>query len=51
MAESKGSSMQIRPKHFIVTSNYTPEQLFDDPVLAQAIRRRFYFINIPIRMF
>lgn len=50
MAECKGSSIQIRPKNFIVTSNYTPEQLFDDPILAQAIRRRFYFINIPMRM-
>lgn len=50
MAECKGSSMQIRPKNFIITSNYTPEQLFDDPVLAEAIRRRFYFIYIPMRM-
>lgn len=50
MAECKGSSIQIRPNNFIITSNYTPEQLFDDPVLAQAIRRRFYFIYIPMRM-
>lgn len=50
MAECKGSSIQIRPKNFIITSNYSPEQLFDDPVLAQAIRRRFYFIYIPMRM-
>jgi len=51
MAECKGSSIQIRPKHFIVTSNYTPEQLFDDPVLAAAIRRRFYFIYLPMRIY
>lgn len=50
MAECKGSSIQIRPQNFIITSNYTPEELFDDPVLAQAIRRRFYFIYIPMRM-
>jgi len=50
MAECKGSSMQIRPKSFIVTSNYTPEQLFEDPVLACAIRRRFYFIHLPERL-
>lgn len=50
MAECKGSSIQIRPNNFIITSNYTPEQLFDDPVLAQAVRRRFYFIYIPMRM-
>jgi len=51
MAECKGSSIQIRPKNFIITSNYTPEQLFDDPVLAEAIRRRFYFIYLPMRMY
>lgn len=51
MAECKGSSILIRPKKFIVTSNYTPEDLFHDPVLAQAIRRRFYFIHIPLRMY
>lgn len=51
MAECKGSSIQIRPKTFIVTSNYSPEELFHDPILASAIRRRFYFINIPMRMF
>jgi len=51
MAECKGSSIQIRPKNFIVTSNYTPEQLFNDPVLAAAIRRRFYFIYLPMRMY
>lgn len=50
MAECKGSSIQIRPKTFIVTSNYKPEELFLDPILATAIRRRFYFIHIPMRM-
>lgn len=50
MAECKGSSIQIRPDNFIVTSNYTPEQLFEDPILAKAIRRRFYFVFIPFRM-
>jgi len=51
MAECKGSSIQIRPKNIIITSNYTPEQLFDCPVLAEAIRRRFYFIYLPMRMY
>lgn len=51
MAECKGSSIQIRPKKFIVTSNYTPEELFHDPILAAAIRRRFYFIHLPMRMY
>lgn len=51
MAEAKGSSMQIRPWNFIVTSNYTIEQLFEDPILIDAIKRRFYTINIPLRMY
>mgnify|MGYP006195572053 FL=1 len=50
MAECKGSSIQIRPKNFIITSNYTIDQLFDDPILAEAIKRRFYQIYIPFRM-
>lgn len=50
MAECKGSSIQIRPDKFIVTSNYTPEQLFDDPILAEAVKRRFYMIHLPMRM-
>jgi len=50
VCESKGSSCVIRPQKFIVTSNYTPEQLHDDPIVASAIRRRFYFIHIPLRL-
>lgn len=46
MAECKGSSIQIRPDNFIITSNYMPEDIFDDPVLAAAVRRRFYFITL-----
>lgn len=51
MAECKGSSIQIRPAKFIVTSNYKPEELFIDPIVAAAIRRRFYFIYLPMRMY
>lgn len=47
MAECKGSSIQIRPDRFLITSNYTPEELFDDPIVAAAIRRRCYFIHLP----
>lgn len=49
-AECKGSSICIRPEKFIITSNYLPEELVDDAMCAAAIRRRFYFIHIPMRM-
>lgn len=51
IGECKGSSIQIRPQNFIITSNYTPEQIWDDEMLIQAIKRRFYFIYLPMRMF
>lgn len=43
-AEVKNSHLKklIRPKRFVVTSNYTIEQCFaDDPVAAAAVRERF----------
>lgn len=46
VAETKGSSMTIRPKVIHVTSNYTIAEIFgDDPVLTEAITRRFKVIN------
>lgn len=49
IAETKGYAITIRPDRIIVTSNYTPDQIFsDDPVLAEAIKRRFYLINMPM---
>lgn len=50
-AETKGGTMQIRPSAFIITSNYKPEELFDDPVLAEAISRRCQRIFIPFRRY
>lgn len=42
--EVKGGQVALRYTKFIVTSNYTPEELFkEDPVMAAAIRRRFTF--------
>lgn len=38
-AEYKGSSVQIRPAKIIITSNYAPSELFEDPVLAAILRR------------
>lgn len=49
LAESKGHSANIRPDRIIVTSNYKPEDIFDDPALIEAINRRFYRIYIPFR--
>nr|WQA30165.1 MAG: rep protein [Cressdnaviricota sp.] len=39
--ETKGSSMVIRPKRIIVTSNYEIEDCFQNPQDQEAIRRRF----------
>nr|WAE42673.1 MAG: replication associated protein [Cressdnaviricota sp.] len=48
--EVKGGTLQLRHKLFIVTSNYSIEDLFkDDPIMAAAIRRRckvVHFTNI-----
>jgi len=41
-AEMKGTTIQIRPKRIIVTSNYPPSAIFtEDDVLCAAILRRF----------
>lgn len=45
-AESKGSSMVIRPKTIIVTSNYEIEELWpEDAVLVAALKRRFQVVR------
>lgn len=45
--EIKGGQVPLQHSHFVVTSNYTPEQLWpDNPQMVEAIRRRF-----PIRLF
>lgn len=48
-AETKGSSLCIRPRKIIVTSNYSPEQCFLKPEDLEPIRRRFkvtHFTNL-----
>lgn len=40
-AETKGSSMTIRPKRIIITSNYDIDDCFENPQDVEAIRRRF----------
>lgn len=49
-AEVKGSSMNIRPKRIIITSNYTIDECFkDDEECIKALKRRFkvtHFIGL-----
>lgn len=40
-AETKGSTISIRPKMFIITSNYSIDDMGFDPVDVPAIKRRF----------
>lgn len=46
IAETKGSSRYIRPKKFIITSQYPPEKIWEsDPEALAAISRRFTVIE------
>lgn len=45
-AEIKGSAMNIRPKRFIITSNYTPKEMGWDEITTEAIARRFKMFTI-----
>lgn len=47
--EIKGAMVPLQHKHFIITSNYLPTDLWDDAILIEAVQRRFYFINIEKR--
>lgn len=48
--ETKGGSMMLRPEKVIITSNYTPEEIWkEDPVCAEAVRRRFNFVYFGLK--
>jgi len=44
-AEIKGGSIMIRPKLIIVTSNYSPEEIWATPSDLEPIKRRFKIIR------
>jgi len=46
LAETKGGAINIRPKKFIVTSNYGPDHFGWDAEMEAAIRRRFQVIHM-----
>lgn len=46
-AETKGGTLFIRPRKFIVTSNFSPEECFPEKVDLDAIRRRFKVVHFP----
>lgn len=43
--ETKGGHCSTQYLFFMVTSNYLPSELWEDPVLVEAISRRFIFIR------
>lgn len=47
IAETKGGAIKIRPETFVITSNYSPDDVFNfDAQLLGAIRRRFRVIHM-----
>lgn len=46
IGETKGGSLRIRPKHIVVTSNYTINDCFIERSLNEAISRRFKVISL-----
>ena len=43
-AEQKGTSIRIRPKVIVITSNYTIDEIWTG-TMAEAIKRRFIVVN------
>ncbi len=47
LAEIKGGTISIRPSHMIITSNFSPRELFQEQHLGTAICRRFKIYTVP----
>lgn len=45
--EAKGSSLFIRPKRIIVTSNYSIREIYEDPRDYEPLERRFKVTHYP----
>lgn len=50
VAETKGGAICIRPKVFVVTSNYPPDHFDWDDEMKAAIKRRFKVIHVMPRL-
>lgn len=50
-ASVKGSAIAIRPKKFVITSNYSIEECFPNARDAQAIRERCQVIHCPMKLY
>lgn len=46
VAETKGGAIKIRPKKFIITSNYSPDHFEWDEEMRNAIKRRFKIVHV-----
>lgn len=46
IAETKGGAIQIRPKKFVITSNYSPDDFEWDSDTKAAVKRRFKIIHM-----
>jgi len=45
-AQIKGGQQMIRPKKIIVTSNYSPEEIWQDSTTVDPIKRRFKMVHM-----